>query len=148
MFSNENMPKISTSTLSDITGISSNAIYKLYNKYYINLSQKLDFDFKGAQLGKSREIISLYIFERLINTEINISDLVLHLKEIIVNANTLKNHKLFVLLAERDIKIYQNMANNYSEIFTKYFTDLVTIIKLLITSIKSHNIIGADFAII
>jgi len=142
------MPKISTSTLSDITGISSNAIYKLYNKYYINLSQKLDFDFKGAQLGKSREIISLYIFERLINTEINISDLVLHLKEIIVNANTLKNHKLFVLLAERDIKIYQNMANNYSEIFTKYFTDLVTIIKLLITSIKSHNIIGADFAII
>ncbi len=40
------------------------------------------------------------------------------------------------------------MVTHYPDFFNKYFSDLVNIIKLLIISIKTHNIIGADFFVL
>jgi len=146
---------------------SSTTITRLYNKWYKDLTQRLDFNFRTARLGKSRKIISLYVFEILNNAEIDlykiilhleeidISKIVLRLKEIINNANkeisrqlTSKENNLLKQLTKREIETLQDMETNYSDTFIKYFTDLVNIIKLLIISNKSHKIIGADFSLL
>jgi hypothetical protein len=131
--------------LSKIAGINQNAIARLYNKYYKILARRLDFDFQRAQLG--RNIISLYFFELLMDKEIDTSEIVLNLRNIIITADKLGEHELLEQLTEREIKSLQDMVNNYSNTFTKYFTDLVNIIKLLILSNKSHKIISADFSV-
>jgi len=140
--------------------------FSIYNKWYKDITQRLDFDFRTARLGKSRKVISLYFFEILNNTEtdlykiilhleeIDISKIVLRLREIITNTNkeisrqlTLKEKDLLKQLTTREIETLQDMVDNYSDTFTKYFTDLVDIVKLMIISNKSHEIIGADFSL-
>ncbi|MFX1340566.1 MAG: hypothetical protein ACFFDK_18295 [Promethearchaeota archaeon] len=161
LISNENMPKISAERLSKMVGTSNPMVGILYNKWYKNLAQRLDFNFKGAQLGRSREIISLYLFEFLISTKIDLDGLILHLEKIDISKIILRLREIFIdaekqliqkeaqlleQLTERDIKVYKDMGTNYSDVFDKYFTDLINIIKLLIISNKSHKIIGADFS--
>ncbi len=125
-----------------------------------------NFNFIIARSGRSREIISLYFFELLLNTEtdlsklilrlreIDISDIVLRLREIIINGNkellrriTLKEHNLLKQLEKREIETLQDLANNYPDTFTNYFSDLVEVIKCLIISNRSHKIIDADFSL-
>ncbi len=158
LVSNENMPNISGIKLSEMIRVSKDTVTSLYRKLYKDLRRKLDFNFQSAKLGRSRRIISLYLFELLLNTRfdlpnlishligIDTSELVLRLREIIINASKPKN--FLEQLTEREIKMLQDMATNYSDSFTKYFSDLVDIIKLLIISNKSHKIIGADFSIL
>jgi len=145
LVSNEDMPNINQTKLSKIAGINQNAIARLYNKYYKILARRLDFDFQRAQLG--RNIISLYFFELLMDKERDTSEIVLNLRNIITTADKLGEHELLEQLTEREIKSLQDLVNNYSNTFTKYFTDLVNIIKLLIISNKSHKIISADFSV-
>ena len=145
LVSNENMPNINQIKLSKIAGINHSAISQLYNKYYKILTQKLDFDFQSAKLG--RNVISLYFFEILMDTEIDTPKIVVLLRNIIINTHKLGKHEILEQLTEKEINSLQNMVNNYSDTFTKYFTDLVNIIKLLIISNKSHKIISADFSV-
>ena len=173
--SNKNMPKISMQNLAKKAGVSQSPVGEQY-KHYKNLAPKLDFDFKNAQLGETRKILSLYFFNQLIDTRIDLSELISHLREIdtsglvlrlgeiIINTNklnsldsytnaetsrrlklTLEERKLLGKLKEK-IEILQDMAINFSDTFTKYFSDLVNIIKLIIISNKSHKIIDADFS--
>ena len=173
--SNKNMPKISMENLAKIAEVSQSPVGEQY-KHYKNLAPKLDFDFKNAKLGGTRRILSLYLFNQLIDTRIDLSELISHLREIdtsrialrlgeiIINANKLNSlnsytngetsrrlkltseeHNLLEKLKEK-IEILQDMVTNYSDTFTKYFSDLVNIIKLIIISNKSHNIIYADFS--
>ena len=156
LVSDDNMPKINATKLSEIIGVSQSVISILYNRWYKDFVRKSYFDFRSAQVGRIRNITSLYFFERLLITEIelsklilslgeiNISKIVLRLREIIINAN--KEHSLLRQFTEREIETLQDMANNYPDTFTKYFSDLVSIVKLLIISIKSHKTIGADFS--
>ena len=100
---------------------------------------------------QGRNKISLYLFELLKDKKIDTNKLVLRLKDIIINTDiskslTTKESNLFIQL-DIDIKFFQDLANNYSDIFNKYFFNLITIIKYLIISINSHKIIGARFAI-
>ncbi len=120
LVSNENMPKVSGMKMSKMIGASQNEVSKLYNSWYKDLAQKIEFDLTAARLGRSRNIILLYLFERLIGTENDISELVsrlnkfdtselvFSLKEIIINTNaqTLEEHNLLAELTEREIKIY------------------------------------------
>ncbi|KKN07586.1 hypothetical protein LCGC14_1065320, partial [marine sediment metagenome] len=173
--SNNKMPKISIQNLSKKAGVSKSPIGKLY-QYFKNLAPKLDFDFNNAQLGETRRILSIYFFNQLIDTrsdlselisylrEIDTSRLVLRLGEIIMDANKLNSldfltsiealRGLKLTLEERSllgklkkkIEILQDMKTNFSDTFTKYFSDLVNLIKLMIISNKSHKIIDADFS--
>ncbi len=164
--SNENMPILSGRGLAKFIEANPKAVNELYNKWYKDLAPKLDFNFQSAQLRNSRRIISLYIFELLLDAKTDISELILHLRkrdtyrivlrlgEIITNTNkeiskrlTLKEKNLLKQLTTREVETLQDMVDNYSDTFTKYFTDLVDIIKLLIISNKSHKIIGAVFSI-
>jgi hypothetical protein len=144
LVSNENMPKLSQSNLSKITGINQSTIAQLYNKYYKIFAQKLDFNFQSAQLG--RNVISLYFFELLMDQEIDTSEIVLHLRNTIINTDSLREHCLLKQLTENEIKFLQDMVINYPETFMKYFSDLVNIIKLLVISNNFHKIISADFS--
>ena len=145
LVSNENMPNINQIKLSKIAGINHSAISQLYNKYYRILAQKLNFDFQSAKLG--RNVISLYFFELLMDTDIDTPKIVVLLRNIIINTHILGKHELLEQLTEKEINSLQNMVNYYSNTFNKYFTDLVNIIKLLIISNKSHKIISADFSV-
>ncbi len=157
LVSNENMPIISVRKISKMVRVSHSAVVRLYNLWYKNLAKKLEFDFHHAYLANCRKILSLYFFELLIDNEIDLYKLVSHLKEIstlklvshlkeiIISAN--KDHNLLKQLTEKETKTLQNIATNYPDSFTKYFSDLVDIIKLLIISNKSHKIIGADFSV-
>ena len=148
--SDNTLPKISGESLSRMVGASGPMIGIMYNKWYKDLISKANFEFKNAQLGESRKAISLYIFELVKDKEINTSDIVSQLKEIISNPHSqkfkIKEQKLIQALTEREIKTYKDMLNNYPETFNKYFSDLVNIIKLMIVSIKFHKIIKADFS--
>ncbi len=149
--SHKNMPNISGGKLSEITGVTRTVIPRLYNTWFRGLAQKLDFNFVNAHLGMARKIISLYLFELLLNEEINTSKIVSRLREIIISdmsgSLTQKERQHFRQLAEKDDKWLKDMANSYPDIFTKYFSDLVNIIRLLIILIKSHKIIGADLSV-
>ena len=150
--SNEYMPKISGEKLSAMVGTRMNEVSRLYNTWYKDLSRKLDFDFKNVPLGRSRMIMALFFFELLIYTEIETSEIVLSLKEFIIesctNRDILKEHNLLKQFTEEEINVYQDMAINYSETFSKYFSDFVNMIKLLIVSNKYHKLIGAEFSIL
>ena len=173
--SNNKMPKISIENLAKKAGESKSPIGKQY-QYFKNFAPKLDFDFNNAQLGETRRILSSYFFNQLIDTKSDLSELISHLREIdsyrlvlrlgeiIIGANKLNSldsftnvealRRLKLTLEERNllgklkekIKIIQDMKNNFLEIFTKYFSDLVNLIKLMIISNKSHKIIDADFS--
>ncbi len=161
LISNNNMPKISVNQLSILSGTSDEMVRYYYNKWYKNLAQRLDFNFKGAQLGESRNIISLYIFTLLINTELTLENLILQIHEFDLSKFVLRLRGIFARnvtdltqnevdllsqLTDSELNIYNDMATNYSDVFNKYFTDLVQMIKLLIISIKAHKIIRADFS--
>ena len=173
--SNNKMPKISIENLAKKAGESKSPIGKQY-QYFKNLAPKLDFDFNNAQLGETRRILSVYFFNQLIDTRSDLSELISHLREtdtsrlvlrlgeIIIDANKLNSldffsnvealRRLKLTLEERNllgklkekIKILQDMKTNFSDIFTKYFSDLVNLVKLMIISNKSHKIIDADFS--
>jgi len=173
--SNNQMPKISIENLAKKAGESKSPIGKQY-QYFKNLAPKLDFDFNNAQLGETRRILSIYFFNQLIDTRSDLSELISHLREIdtsklvlrlgeiIIDANKLNSldsftnvealRRLKLTLEERNllgklkekIEILQDMKTNFSDIFTKYFSDLVNLIKLMIISNKSHKIIDADFS--
>jgi len=173
--SKKKMPKISIENLAKKAGCSKSPIGKQY-QYFKNLAPKLDFDFNNTQLGETRRILSIYFFNQLIDTrsdlselishltEIDTSKLVLRLGEIIIGINkvnslnsftstealgrlklTFEERNLLGKLKEK-IEILQDMKTNFSDIFTKYFTDLINLIKLMIISNKSHRIIDADFS--
>ncbi len=173
--SNNKMPNISIENLAKKAGESKSPIGKQY-QYFKNLAPKLDFDFNNAQLGETRRILSIYFFNQLIDTRSNLSELISHLKEIdssrlvlrlreiIIDVNKLNSldsfinveaiRRLKLTLEERNllgkikekIEILQDMKTNFSDIFNKYFSDLVNLIKLMIISNKSHKIIDADFS--
>jgi len=158
--STENMPKISGVKMGELIGVTKDVIPRLYRDLYKELARNLEFDFKGAQLGRSRKILSLYFFELLKNAELDLYKLNLHLEEIPISSIILRLRRIFIdeekkisqkekqlieQLKEREIKQYKEMGSSYYKIFIKYFTDLANIIKLLIISNKSHKIIGADF---
>ena len=142
--SNKRMPKISGGKLSEMVGVTRTVIPRLYNTWYKELAEKYEFDLQSAPLGRIREIFSFYIFELLLNEEIETSKLVLQLKEIIRNQ---KKERVMGRLSEREVKHLRDMLAHYSDTFTKYFSDLINIIKLLIISNKYHKIIGANFSI-
>ena len=100
---------------------------------------------------QGRNKISLYLFELLKDKKIDTNKLVLRLKDIIINTDKLKSLTTkecnLIIQLDKDIKFFQDLTNNYSDIFNKYFFNLITIIKYLIISINSHKIIGARFAI-
>ncbi len=160
ILSHEKMKKISGLKMGKIIGVSKDVIPRLYRDLYKGIARKLEFDFKGAQLGRSRKILSLYFFKLLNNAELDLPNLILHLEKIFISKIILRLKEIFVgeekrltqkekqlleQLTEREIKHYKEMGRNYLETFVKYLTDLCNIIKLLIISIKTHNIVGADF---
>ena len=173
--SNNKMPKISIENLAKKAGVSKSPIGKQY-QYFKNLAPKLDFDFNNAQLGEARRILSVYYFNQLIDARSDLSELISHLREIdtsrfvlrlgeiileshrlnsldsLNNVEVLRQLKLTIeehnLLGKLrgKLEILQDMKTNFSDIFTKYFSDLFNLIKLIIVSNKSHKIIDADFS--
>lgn len=155
--SNQSMPKISGVKMSKIIGAYNKAVSKLYNNWYKDLARKINFDFRSVKLGRSRKIISLYLFKLFIGADNDISELTLRLKKIYTLGfvsrlrevfTSKEEHDILKQLTEEEIETYQDMACNYPDTFTKFFSDLIHIIKLLIISNKSHMIIGADFSIL
>lgn len=157
IISNQNMPEISALKISKMIGTHDKAVYKLYKNWYKDLVNKKDFNFQYVQLGRSRRILSLYLFKLFNGTENEISELILRLKKIEVlnlvsqlkrSFTTTEVHELLTHLKKEEIETYQDMAVNYPDTFNKFFSDLIEIIKLLIISNKTHKIIGADFSLI
>ena len=156
--SNSNLPKIKGAELYKLVGISNSPFYVQY-KNYKSLLHQHKFDFNVAKLGKTRRNVSLYFFKEMLNQELNlseleshlnnfnISNLVLHLREIIINNHNLtQEEQNLIKRINENTSILQDMAINYSETFDKYFSDLVNIVFYLIISAKSHKIIKADFS--
>ncbi|TXT53358.1 MAG: hypothetical protein BAJALOKI2v1_1020007 [Promethearchaeota archaeon] len=143
LVSNDYMPHLSGLDLAKLLlGKSTSCVSKYYNIWYKKIAPRLHFDFRHAQLGRSREFISLYIFEQLLDKSIDTSVLIARLRNII----TSKKHPLIKAIGKGPIRAYCEMNNFYPKTFTKFFSDLVKIVKLLIISIESHKIIGADFS--
>ena len=115
---------------------------KLYGKWYESLAPRFIFAFN--QLKKAREQIFLYIFEQLMDNKLSSTidtlKIITHLKNITINDTKIK-------LTNEEIKMLQKVMNTYLEAFNKYLIDMVKIAKLMITSIKSHNIIKAHFSV-
>ena len=156
--SNNNLPKIKGAELYKLVGISNSPFYVQY-KNYKSLLHQHKFDFNVAKLGKTRRNVALYFFKVMLNQELNlsefeshlnnfnISNLVLHLREIIIdNHNLTQEEQNLIKRINENTSILQDMAINYSETFDKYFSDLVNIVIYLIVSAKSHKIIKADFS--
>lgn len=146
----ETLPKISAEKLSNLVDGNKNTVIRLYHKWYKELTRKTVFDFQNVSLG--RNLISLHLFELLINKDVDTHGLIIRLKDIIIINNDktdlfTSKEKYLISQLEKNIKSLQDLANNYSDIFNEYFLKLITIIKYLIMSIKSHKVIGAGFAI-
>lgn len=164
--SNDNLPIQTGRSLAKLIKASPKAVNEYYNKYFKDLSPKKQYDPQAAQLRSSRNSISFYLYELLItNTDLfnlilhlrNISthEIVSHLGEIINSTNTKikieltsKETDFLNKLTEKDLEKLQFMMNTYPDTFETYFSDLVEIIKLLIISNKTHQIIGAVFSIV
>ena len=160
MVSNENIDKISGLEMGNLIGVSKNVIPKLYHDLYKDLAPKSEYNFQCVQLGRSRKILSLFFYEFINRSELDLPDLIQHLekcdkKEIIFRLRdiftgkekrlTQKESQLIDLLNENEVKTYNNMSISYFKTFYKYISDLFSIISLMIVSNKSHKIIGADF---
>jgi hypothetical protein len=123
----------------------------IYNKYYKIFAPRLKFSFKAAGLGESRKTLSIFIFKILEeNDKISTSKIVSWFKTIFIKQKDQEftyNEQIFIEeFDDRDIKSYQRMLKNYPKTFDKYFTDLVTIIRMLKVSVEAQIIIGADFS--
>ncbi|TFG24806.1 MAG: hypothetical protein EU529_03200 [Promethearchaeota archaeon] len=140
--SNENMPKITTSYMSNISGISSDNIARYYNKYFKHLYPRIGLSYTTWGFDNIKKIISLFFFEEIMSNEIKISKLVMRLKD-----NVQKNIELPQQLTQKDIKVLQQMVNQDKDKFIKYFTDLGKLIKLLIITSNIHKKIGATLVI-
>ena len=143
IISSKDMPKISARGIANKVNIKApNYITKYYKKHFELLYPRIEFRFASYDFGKIRQIISLYFFEFIKDTEIEISKLVSCLRE-----NILKSLDLPKQLKEKDIKVLYKLATHYRDEFTKYFTDLVEIVKHLFISSKIHKKIGAHLMV-
>lgn len=143
IISNEDMPKVTGDRLSELAGFSRTLVPTLYRKWYKNLAQRYKFNFQNAPIREAIKTLSLCFFEFLLEKDIETSDYVLNLKKVFLGQ---EGGKILELLTEKEIKWFKNMAENYSDTYFKYFSDLFSIIRLLIKSLKMHKIIGADFS--
>ena len=135
IISNKNMPKM---PISQITNIS-----HYYNRYFKHLYPRIKLRFSSFPgIKKIRSIISMYFFGLIRNTDLEPSDLVLLLREKI-----LENIDLPKQLTQKHINMLRELATEYQDTFVKYFSDLADIINQLIVSSKVNKKIGARLRI-
>jgi hypothetical protein len=159
VISDKCLPMITQDNLIKVANIKRrSSISDLFNRYYKDLVQEYEFNFSRARLNKSRNYISFYLFNQMIdkksiyenvNIDIDKEEIIEELKIIVINKNpiTLEGENLLTKLIEKDIKIFRDMAK-HPDTFNKYFSDLFDIIRFLIISIKYHKIISADFSVL
>ena len=133
------MPKISIIKLSDIY---SSQIVNYYSKYFEHLYPRIEFRFSSyPNFKKTRNNISLYIFDSLRNNELETSEIVSNLKKYILGEE--KRSKFPIQLTKKERNMLSEIATCYEDRFFKYFSDLVEIIKELIISTRVHQKIDA-----
>jgi len=142
--SNEDMPKITGERLSELAEVSRTLIPTLYRKWYKDLAHRYKFNFQNVPIREAIKTLSLCFIEFLLDKDIETSNFVSNLKKVFLGQ---KKGKILELLTEKEIKWFKNIAENYSDTFFKYFSDLFKIIRLLIKSLKMHKIIEADFSV-
>ncbi|MBA7555393.1 hypothetical protein ES705_48054 [subsurface metagenome] len=139
IISNKNMPRISMVRMSEIAKVNSNNLGYYYRKYFKDFYSKAEFLLSVYRLGRIRNYISLYFFEKLKDdNDFKTSDLIMSLKK-----NVLRNVNLPAQLTQEDINTLNEIINKYQEKFIKYFSDLVEIVRNLIISSITHKKITA-----
>jgi len=142
IITNEDMPKISMKQIERLINVPHGPIGKLYKRYFKNIYQRKEFLSSLYGLKNIRQVISQYFFELMKGTEIETSKLVSILRE-----NIQKNINLPDQLTQRDINTLREMATYYPDTFIKYFSDLVEVVKQLVTSSDFYKKIGAPLMI-
>ena len=144
--SNKNMPKITRKKITELTNInikSPSDISNYYKKYFGQLYPRTEFRFTSYPgFNNIRNIISLYLFGLIKDTEIKTFKLVLSLKGNILNGINLPK-----LLTQKDISILHEMVTLYQDTFIRYFSDLVELVKQIIISSMFYKKISAHLVI-
>lgn len=144
--SNKNMPIITREEIAGLTSInikSSSDISSYYKKYFGQLYPRTEFRFPSYPgFNNIRNIISLYLFGLIKDTEIKTSKLVSSLKGNILNGINLPK-----LLTQKDISMLHEMLTLYQDTFIRYFSDLVELIKQIIISSMFYKKISAHLVI-
>lgn len=142
IISNEELSNISYRDLARIAGIGKSSINDTYCQYFEDYYPRLDFPFYAYSFGDINKLFSLYIFNFIkVNPYLTTAELLSYLKDIIIDKKYPKQ------LKKEDINILQRMLTHYQDIFSKYFSDLIEVVKQIIFSSKNHKLIKATIVI-
>jgi hypothetical protein len=135
------VPRFSLVRISEIARVNSNSLGTYYRKFFSRFYPKAEFSLSEFRIGRISNYISVSFFEKL-KDDINIktSVLVSSLME-----NVMRNANIPSELTQKDINTLNEIIISYQKKFTKYFSDLVEIVRNLIISVRSHKKIDALF---
>ncbi len=138
LVSNNTMPKINIAKLS---GIAYSSISRYYTRYFKELYPK-KFSRVTSLYGfsKIKNIISLYFFNLIKNGDMKTHEMVINLK---------RNFKpaLIKQLSKREMTLLNDLYIKKEDIFTKYISELVVVVKELVISSLINKKIKARFTI-
>ncbi len=141
--SNENMPEINMTQVAKLGGIKSPRITYYYNIYFRELYPRITFDSTVYKLTPIKLIFSFYFFQLLLNRNIKFSNQIQIIKKDILNNTNLPKE-----LDEVNVRELQEIAKNYPDVFTKYFSDMFNIVRYLMELATLYRIIGASIKIL
>ena len=140
--SNENMPELNMKQIAKLGDIKSSKITYYYNTYFRELYPRIKFDPTVYKLKPIKLIFSFYFFQLLMDVNVIFSNQIQLLKEKI-----LYNTDLPVQLDTDNVRELQEIATNYPDVFTNYFSDIFNIVKHLMELVTLYRIIGASIKI-
>lgn len=140
--SNENMPEITQVQLNLMEIKRKYDILRLYNRYFRDLYPRKEFNLSYYQgLKEIRNVISSYFFDLLREKEIKTAELVLQIK------NKILEKKFSEYLKQEQVDILNEILVHYEDVFDKYFQDLAEVVRLLIIQSRIFKKIGANFIV-
>ncbi|MHA2007416.1 MAG: hypothetical protein ACXABO_06725 [Promethearchaeota archaeon] len=125
--------------MSQLSDYPASYISRYYRKHFIHKYPRYKLRFASYPgFNKVRNVISSFIFRRIMESDIKGDKIVLELRNKI-----LKGFKFLNQLNHEEIEILRNFVAQYNVTFIDYFTDLVNVIKLLTALCKTYRKIGA-----
>ncbi|TFG22642.1 MAG: hypothetical protein EU529_09920 [Promethearchaeota archaeon] len=138
IISNEDMPEIGSTQISNIAGIS-NDLSRTYNRYFRHLYPRIKEGFhEPSGFVRIRNIISQYIFDLIKDKEIDSLKIAIFIIDNILKSENLPNQ-----LKQEDLNMLHELITLDRENLLKYLTDLVEVIRQLIISSKVYKKIEA-----
>jgi len=140
--SNENMPEITQIQLNTIGIKQKDDILRLYNKYFRDLYPRNDFNISYYQgLKEISKVVSSYFFNLLREKEINTVNVVLQIK------NKILENNFSEYLKQEQTDILNEILVHYEDVFEKYFQDLAETVSALLIQSRIIKKIGANFIV-